>query len=80
MVIRPPLHPYPLTDALACAVGRRGAVIVVTMSEGQWDAVLASMYEQDAILLELDTTERPVRAYRKADSTSRPRLLTLFWS
>jgi hypothetical protein len=59
------LQRYPLAEAMAAALGQRGATIVVTMSEGQWDALLAAAYEQDAILLEVDTNEMPVRAYRK---------------
>jgi hypothetical protein len=40
---------------------------IITMAEGQWDAMLAAAYEQGWILLELDANEVPVRAYRKAD-------------
>lgn len=41
------------------------AGVVVTMSEGQWDALLEAAYDQGFILLELDDHERPVRAYRR---------------
>ena len=37
----------------------------MTMSEGQWDGLLAAAYEHGWILLELDADERPMRAYRK---------------
>jgi hypothetical protein len=57
------LKPFPLADVLP--LGRRGQ-LVMTMSLGQWDAMLASAYRQGWILLELDDDERPVRAYRKA--------------
>jgi hypothetical protein len=39
---------------------------IVTMSVGQWDALLARLYEENWVLLELDECERPIRAYRKA--------------
>jgi hypothetical protein len=65
MAPRPRLHPFPLAEAMASAVGQRGAAIVVTMSEGQWDGLLRAMYEEGAILLELNDNEVPVRAYRK---------------
>jgi hypothetical protein len=39
---------------------------VMTMSIGQWDAMLAAAYERGWTLLELDDNERPIRAYRKA--------------
>jgi hypothetical protein len=39
---------------------------MVTMSTGQWDALLAAAYEAGWTLLELDADEVPVRAYRKA--------------
>jgi hypothetical protein len=36
------------------------------MSVGQWDGVLAGMYQAGAVLLELDDDERPLAAYQKA--------------
>ncbi len=60
--MRPPptrdLHPVPLDD-----LGGH----VVTMSVGQWDALLAAAYNAGWTLLELDHEQRPVRAYRKQD-------------
>ncbi len=41
--------------------------IVVTMSIGQWDEILAAAYQQGCTLLELDDWERPVAAYRKRE-------------
>lgn len=38
---------------------------VITMSVGQWDALLSAAYERGWTLLELDERERPVRAYRR---------------
>ena len=35
-----------------------------TMSEGQWDTLLAAAYDLGAVLLELDDDENIVRAYR----------------
>ena len=57
------LKPYPVADV------RKAPALVMTMSAGQWDAMLAAAYEQGWILLELDDHEMPVRAYRKTDET-----------
>lgn len=54
------LRPVSLDDA------RRPGQRVMTMSVGQWDALLAAAYERGWILLELDAKERPVRAYQKS--------------
>ena len=56
---RPPLHAVPLDDV---RIGP--GVILVTMSTGQWDALLAEAYRRGHTLLELDDNERPVAAYR----------------
>ena len=58
---RPELNEIPLDDALAFWSGRT----YMTMSVGQWDALLQLVYDDDWILLELDPDETPVRAYRK---------------
>ncbi len=55
------LHPFPLADVLPLRPGQ----LVMTMGEGQWDAMLSAAYAAGFILLELDGEERPVRAYRK---------------
>jgi hypothetical protein len=60
------LTPYPLASAMAAFGSRRGEVIV-TMSIGQWDALLAAAYETGCILLELNDDEVPIRAYRKRE-------------
>ena len=60
-VARPALHQIPLTSALPLRPGE----LTVTMSVGQWDGILAGMYEAGALLLELDAQERPVAAYQK---------------
>lgn len=57
------LHPIPLEDALNRLWKPRTCVI--TMSEGQWDALLATAYEEGWILLEVNDKEFPVRAYQK---------------
>ena len=36
-----------------------------TMSQNQWDSLLAAAYERGATLLELDDDERPVAAYKR---------------
>jgi hypothetical protein len=60
-VTRPPLRPIPLANGWLVAGN-----VTVTMSVGQWDALLAASYEAGFILLELDDDERPVAAYQKA--------------
>ena len=42
-----------------------------TMSEGQWDHLLAAAYNHGATLLEVDLNEIPVRAYRKPKTKNR---------
>jgi hypothetical protein len=64
---RPRLNPIPLADVLP--LGSRRA-IVVTMSPGQWDTLLAGMYESGAVLLELDSDEQPIRAYQRRDGAA----------
>ena len=56
---RPPLHAIPL-DAVTFEPG----TITLTMSVGQWDALLAEAYRRGHTLLELDEAERPIAAYR----------------
>jgi len=56
------LRPFPLADVLP--LGRPGQ-LVMTMSVGQWDAMLSAAYADGWILLELDEQEKPVRAYRR---------------
>jgi hypothetical protein len=58
------LRPIPLTEILP--LGSKPWV-VMTMSEGQWDATLSAAYAAGFVLLELDDDEKPVRAYRKAE-------------
>ena len=56
---RPTLNPIPL-DAVTFERG----TVTLTMSTGQWDALLAEAYRRGHTLLELDDQERPVAAYR----------------
>jgi hypothetical protein len=63
------LRPIPLSEAMSH--GR-----VITMSVGQWDALLAAAYERGWTLLELDSNQRPIRAYRRwarEDHDAQPR-------
>jgi hypothetical protein len=39
--------------------------VIVTMSIGQWDGLLAAAYGGGAVLLELDDNETPIKAYRQ---------------
>lgn len=60
---RPELHEAPLNEAI------RPGHLTVTMSPGQWDALLAASYDLGATLLEIDGNEQPTRAYRKTPPT-----------
>lgn len=59
---RPRLREVPLVSVLPL---RRGFASI-TMSVGQWDAMLEAAYGADWILLELNDAELPVKAYRKS--------------
>lgn len=59
---RPTLCEIPLSEAVPLKVGE----VTITMSIGQWDALLYASYQSGYILLELDGDERPVRAFQKA--------------
>lgn len=54
---RPKLFEIPLPEIKA---GGR----YITMSEGQWDALLSEAYQRFWILIEVNEDERPVRAYQ----------------
>jgi hypothetical protein len=56
---RPTLHEIPLSE-----VKFLPRTVTLTMSIGQWDALLAEAYQRGHTLLELDANERPVAAYR----------------
>jgi len=56
---RPELHEIAISDAI-----NRGC-FTLTMSAGQWDRLTESAYNAGAVLIELDKTELPVRAYQK---------------
>lgn len=57
---RPILRKIPLSSAIPFRPGE----LTVTMSAGQWDALLEAAYRSGAVLLELDDAERPVAAYQ----------------
>lgn len=59
--IRPNLKEIPLSNVTFSA-----GTIIITMSEGQWDALLDEGYKRGHILLELDAGEAAVRAYKKS--------------
>ncbi|MFO7555301.1 MAG: hypothetical protein R6W88_08870 [Desulfobacterales bacterium] len=40
--------------------------VLMTMSRGQWDGLLATAYESGHVLIELDRNETPVKAYQRA--------------
>jgi hypothetical protein len=65
---RPNLMPYSLAAAMAAMTGHRPGALIITMSIGQWDTMLAVAYEQGWLLVELDDDEMPVRAYRKPEA------------
>ena len=62
---KPDLSPLPLVQAVRALTGGTSCGRVITMTRGQWDALLASAYQQGWILLELDDGERPVRAFQR---------------
>ena len=64
---RPTLTEIPLAEVLPFRPG----VCMITLSPGQWDALLGAAYAQGWTLLELDDDEKPVRAYRRASDGTR---------
>lgn len=56
---RPHLNEVCLADVLPFRPG----FATITMSIGQWDALLVTAYGSGWILLELDDDENPVKAY-----------------
>ena len=61
---RPVLHEIPLDGG---TILKRG--LIVTMSIGQWDGLLAAAYDRGAVLLELDDNEMPIKAYQRKTET-----------
>ncbi len=59
------LRPIPLVEAVAALTGGVPRARVMTMTVDQWDGLLSAAYTAGFILLELDATDRPVRAYRR---------------
>jgi hypothetical protein len=59
---RPVLNETPLNGIMA------KPSVIVTMSIGQWDRLLAGAYDRGHTLLELDNNEMPVRAFRRKTS------------
>jgi len=55
---RPILNEVELDSAKTCK-------LIITMSPGQWDALLDEGYNRGALLLEIDQNEQPVRAYQR---------------
>jgi hypothetical protein len=60
---RPRLRRVPLSGMLP----PRSGFAYVTMSEGQWNTLLATAYRTGWVLLEVDEDENIVRAYRRPD-------------
>ena len=61
---KPDLNEISIVDAFY-AMSITSGQLIVTMSPGQWDALLQAAYNDGAVLLELDEQENPRRAYRK---------------
>jgi len=62
-MIRPKLDQISLEEIFR-PMGKPG--FIITMSVGQWDKFLEEAYfNQDATLIELDSSEKPIAAYRK---------------
>ncbi len=69
---RPELNEVDLSTARTGLFNGRGG-LCVTMSPGQWDALLDEAYRRGALLLEIDQNEQPVRAdHRKPDKSTPP--------
>jgi hypothetical protein len=62
---RPALRRIPLDEVWPPA--RRCGLVYATMSRGQWDGLLAVVYDSGGVLLEVDDHERIVAAYRRQD-------------
>ena len=60
---RPHLNALDLEEAMAQITGHRPGHVIITMSEGQWDAMLEASYSAGFTLLEVNDEEIPVRAY-----------------
>lgn len=63
---RPALNEIPMQEAMDLAEPK----MIVTMNENQWDSLLESCYLQGDVLIELDPTGLPRRAYRLAQASS----------
>ncbi len=61
---RPELNEVDLSTARTGLFNGRGGLFV-TMSPGQWDALLSTAYDTGATLLEIDDKEQPVKAYQR---------------
>jgi hypothetical protein len=61
LTMRPVLNQIPLSAAWP----PRPGIVTATMSAGQWDGLLAAIYDGGGVLLELDDDEHPVRAFRR---------------
>lgn len=62
---RPKLNKKDLGEAIKAMLAGEAPGCFITMSRGQWDVLLLSVYNLGWILLELDDNEQPVAAYRK---------------
>ena len=58
------LRPIPLSEVLPL----RGGQAYITMSEDQWDFIHSVAYKAGFILLELDRSERVVKAYQRKEA------------
>ena len=67
---RPKLIKTDLRKFLADSLNGEKPGCFITMSPGQWDALLSTAYDRGWTLLELDDDERPVAAYSKDGDTA----------
>lgn len=61
---RPKLNKIPLNLALHMMTQSRS--ISITMSVGQWDALLEASYHANWLLIEMNKNGNPVAAYQKS--------------
>ncbi len=64
-------RPYLVPVSLAVVLPMVAPNVYVTMSPGQWDNLLRAAYDSQAVLLELDDDEKPVRAFRRPDTMAK---------
>lgn len=58
------LNEMDIEEAVTGMLNATGGLFI-TMSPGQWDTLLQSVYDRGGVLIELDENEIPVKAYQR---------------